>query len=82
MAETTADRTLERGYHRADPLSNCPHYVPHRLVPYTEGRMLGTVTPYKMQPTGGGYLSPVTSGDGYRLRLTPECLGLMLAIGQ
>jgi len=29
-----------------------------------------------MQPAGGGYRSPVTSEDGYRLRLTPECLGI------
>jgi hypothetical protein len=35
-----------------------------------------------MQPAGGGYRSPVTSEDGYRLRLTPECLGLGLTIGQ
>jgi hypothetical protein len=27
-----------------------------------------------MHPSGGGYLPPVTPGDGYQLRLSPECL--------
>ena len=27
-----------------------------------------------MRPSGGGYLPPVTSEDGYRLGLTPKCL--------
>ena len=30
----------------------------------------------------GGYQPPVTPGSGYRLRLTPKCVVIMIAIGQ
>jgi hypothetical protein len=29
-----------------------------------------------MYAAGGGYRSPITSEDGYQLRLTPKCLGI------
>lgn len=35
-----------------------------------------------IHPSEGGYQPPVTPGGGYRLRLTPKCLRIMIAIGQ
>ena len=35
-----------------------------------------------IHPSSGGYQPPVTSEDGYGLRLTPERLRIMIAIGQ
>ena len=38
--------------------------------------------PCNIRSSAGGYQPPVTPGGGYGLRLTPECLGILVAIGQ
>ncbi len=68
-------------------------HVGHPIAPteFPKGRSAagGTGSPVRaaparcdMRPSGGGYQLPVTPGDGYRIRLTPKCLWITIAIGQ
>jgi len=63
--------------------SNCPHCVPQRTVRRRE-HFVPARAPVRcdIRPPRGGYQPPITPGGGYRLRRTPECLVVMVAIGQ
>jgi len=75
VTEVTADRTLERGYTGLIRYPIAPTMFPTGRSPHTGGWTLGALARCKICPAGGGYRSPVTSRDGYRFRLAPECLG-------